>query len=92
VRLITLLKALTLDKLHKTLLNFKLYAERVKVIIKLVRYVYSNPDLLDSGDDGTLDNLRKLVVDYVICEIDTIRKYNKFTKYVEEGKEFVGDL
>jgi hypothetical protein len=92
VRLITPLKALTLDKLHKTLLNFKLYAERVGDIIELARYVYSNPDLPDRGDDGTLDNLRKLVVDYVVCEIDTIGKYDEFTKYMEEGGEFVGDL
>lgn len=92
VRLITPLKALTLEKLHKTLLNFKLYAERVGDIIELARYVYSNPDLPDRGDDGTLDDLRKLVVDYVVCEIDTIGKYDEFTKYVEEGGEFVGDL
>jgi hypothetical protein len=92
VRLITPLKALTLDKLHKTLLNFKLYAERVGDIIELARYVYSNPDLPDRGDDGTLDDLRKLVVDYVVCEIETIGKYDEFTNYVEEGGEFVGDL
>jgi hypothetical protein len=92
VRLIAPLKALTLDKLHKTLLNFKLYAERVGDIIELARYAYSNPDLPDRGDDGTLDDLRKLVVDYVVCEIDTIGKYDVFTKYVEEGGEFVGDL
>jgi hypothetical protein len=92
VRLITPLKALTLDKLHRTLLSFKLYAERVGDIIELARYVYSNPDLPDRGDDGTLDDLRKLVVDYVVCEIDTIGKYDEFTKYVEEGGEFVGDL
>ena len=92
VRLITPLKALTLDKLHKTLLIFNLYAERVGDIIELARYVYSNPDLPDRGDDGTLDDLRKLVVDYVVCEIDTIGEYDEFTKYVEEGGEFVGDL
>jgi hypothetical protein len=92
VRLITPLKALTLDKLHKTLLNFKLYAERVGDIIELARCVCSNPDLPDRGDDGTLDDLRKLVVDYIVCEIDTIGKYDDFTKYVEEGGEFVGDI
>jgi hypothetical protein len=92
VRLITPLKALTLDKLYKTLLNFNLYAERVGDIIRLARYVYSNPDLPDRGDEAALDDLRKLVVDYIVCEIDTIGKYGEFTKYVEEGSEFVGDL
>lgn len=92
VRLITPLKALILDKLHKTLLNFKLYAERVGDIIELARHEYLNPDLPDRRDDGTLDDLRKLVVDYVVCEIDTIGKHDEFTKYMEEGGEFVGDL
>jgi hypothetical protein len=92
VRLITLLKALTLNKLYKTLINFKLYTKRVRDIIKLARYVYLNPDLLDRGNNRTLNNLRKLVVNYVVCEINTIRKYDKFTKYIEESREFVGDL
>lgn len=90
LRLIAPLKALTLDKLHKTLLNFKLYAKRVGDIIELARYAYSNPDLPDRSDDGTLDELRKLVVEYIVCEIDTIGKYDEFVKYMEEGGEFVG--
>jgi hypothetical protein len=92
VRLIAPLKALTLEKLHKTLLNSKLYAERIGDIIQLARYVYSNLDLPDRGDDGNLDGLRKLVVDYIVCEIDTIGKHDEFTKYMEEGGEFVGDF
>jgi hypothetical protein len=92
VRLIAPLKALTLDKLHKTLLKFTLYAERVGDIIELARFAYSSPDLPDRGNDGTLDDLRKLVVDYVVCKIDTIGKHDEFTKYMEEGGEFVGDL
>jgi hypothetical protein len=92
LRLIAPLKALTLDKLHKTLLNFKLYAKRVGDIIELARYAYSNSDLPDRSDDGTLDDLRKLVVEYIVCEIDTIGKYDEFVKYMEEGGEFVGDF
>jgi len=92
LRLIAPLKALTLHKLHKTLLNFKSYAKRVGDIIELARYAYSNPDLPDRSDDGTLDDLRKLVVEYIVCEIDTIGKYDEFVKYMEEGGEFVGDF
>jgi hypothetical protein len=92
VRLIAPLKAPTLDKLHKTVLNFKLYAERVGDIIGLVRYAYTNPDLPDRRDDRTMDELRKLVVDYIVCEIDTIGKHDEFVKYMEEGGEFVGDF
>lgn len=92
LRLIMALKALTLYKLHKTLMNFKLYEKRVGDIIELARYAYSNLDLPDRSDDGTIDDLRKLVVEYIVCEIDTIGKSDVFVKYMEEGGEFVGDF
>jgi hypothetical protein len=92
LRLIEPLEALTLDKLHKTLMNFKLYKKRVGDIIDLARYAYSNPDLPDRSDDGTLNDLRILVVEYIVCEIDTIGKCDEFVKYMEEGGEFVGDF
>ncbi|KAJ4295132.1 hypothetical protein N0V90_007142 [Kalmusia sp. IMI 367209] len=92
LRLIEPLKALTLDKLHKTLMNFKLYTKRVGDIIELARYVYSNQDLPDRKDDGTLNDLKKLVIEYIVCEIDTIGKHDEFVKYMEEGGEFVGDF
>jgi hypothetical protein len=90
LRLIELLKALTLHKLHKTLMGFMLYKERIGDIIKLTRYAYLNPNLPDRSDNGTLNNLRKLVVNYIVCEIDTIGEGDKFVKYIEEGGEFVG--
>jgi hypothetical protein len=92
LRLIEPLRALTLDKLHKTLMNFKLFTARVEDIIELARFAYSNPDLPDRRDDGTIDDLRKLVVEYVVCEIDTIGKCDGFVKYMEDGGEFVGDF
>lgn len=92
VRLIEPLKALSLHKLHKTLLTFKLYAKRIGDIIALARYVYSNLDLPGRSDDGSLNDLKKLVVEYIVCEIDTIGRHDEFVKYVEEGGEFVGDF
>jgi hypothetical protein len=92
LRLIEPLRALTLDKLHKTLMNFKLFTARVEDIIELARFAYSNADLPDRRDDGTIDDLRKLVVEYVVCEIDTIGKCDEFVKYMEDGGEFVGDF
>ncbi|KAJ4377104.1 hypothetical protein N0V86_006545 [Didymella sp. IMI 355093] len=88
LRLIEPLRALTLDKLHKTLMNFKLFTARVGDIIELARFAYSNADLPDRRDDGTIDDLRKLVVEYVVCEIDTIGKCDKFVRYMEDGGEF----
>ncbi|KAF2108670.1 hypothetical protein BDV96DRAFT_555910 [Lophiotrema nucula] len=92
LRLIAPLKALTLDKLHKTLMDFKLYAKRVADVLELARYAYSNPDLPDGSADGTLDDLRRLVVEYIICEIDTIGRHDDFVNFMEEGGEFVGDF
>lgn len=86
------LKALTLDKLHKTLMIFKLFNSRVGDIIELARFAYSDQYLPDRKDDGTIDDLRKLVVEYIVCEIDTIGKCDEFVKYMEEGGEFVGDF
>jgi hypothetical protein len=92
LRLIEQLTALTLDKLHKTLMNFKLFTSRVEDIIELARFAYSNLDLPDRRDDETINDLRKLVVEYIVCEIDTIGNCDEFVKYMEEGGEFVGDF
>ncbi|PSN59245.1 hypothetical protein BS50DRAFT_537712 [Corynespora cassiicola Philippines] len=91
-RLIEPLKALALHKLHKTLMDFKLYTKRIVDIIELAKYVYGNADLPDRSEDGRLDDLRELVVEYVVCEIDTIGSCDEFVKYVKEGGEFVGDF
>jgi hypothetical protein len=92
LRLIDPLRALTLYKLHKTLMKFKLFTRRVRDIIELARFAYTNPDLPDRKDDGTIDDLRQLVVEYIVCEIDTIGKCDEYVKYMEEGGEFVGDF
>jgi hypothetical protein len=92
LRLIEPLTALTLDKLHKTLMNFKLFTRRVGDIIELAKFAYSNLDLPDRRENGTINDLRKLVVEYIVCEIDTIGKCDEFVKYMEEGGEFVGDF
>jgi hypothetical protein len=92
-RLIAPLQALALDKLHRTLLDFKLFADRIGDVVELARYVYSaDGGVPDRGEDGTLDELRRLVVEYVVCEVDTIGKSEAFVGFLEEGGEFVGDF
>ncbi|PVI04180.1 hypothetical protein DM02DRAFT_651784 [Periconia macrospinosa] len=88
VHLIAPLKELILRKLHKTLMGFKLYTNRVGDIIKLARCVYSNPDLPESCED----DLKKMVLEYIVCEIDSIGKCEDFVKFLGEGGEFVGDF
>ena len=86
------LKALTLQKLHSTLRVFKLYHNRVSDVIKLAEYAYTADDLPSRGEDGTIDSLRQLVVEYIACEIHTIGTCKEFVGFMEEGGEFMGDL
>ena len=92
VHMVEPLKALTLHKLHQTLMNFKLYNERAGDVVELARYVYSTVDLADRTDEGKVDDLKRLVVEYIACEIDTIGKCSEFSELMEEGGEFVGDF
>lgn len=83
-------KELTLEQLHKTLFKFTLYAERVGEVIELARHVFSNKDLPRHDNLDTMDELKKLVVEYMICEIDIIGLHDKFVSFMEEDGEFVG--
>lgn len=90
MRLIYPLRDLALDKLHRTLGEFQLYAQRVGDVVELARYAYKNgPDRSESGE---LDGLRQLVVEYMAREADTIGENPKFKVLLEEGGEFVGDF
>ncbi|KAF2677653.1 hypothetical protein K458DRAFT_395723 [Lentithecium fluviatile CBS 122367] len=86
------LKALTLTKLHSTLKKFKLYSRRVGDIIKLAECAYTADDLPSRSENGTIDPLRRLVVEYIACEISAIGGCREFVGLLEEGGEFVGDF
>lgn len=90
MRLIDPLKDLALSKLHKTLLGFKLYHQRVGDIVELARYAYENGP--DRSEDGTSNALRQLVVEYMACEIHAVGKHKAFRSFLEEGGEFVSDF
>ena len=84
------LRALALYKLHKTLMSFQLYTRRVSDVLELARYAYDHGS--DRKPEGTIDDLRELVVEYIACELDTIGKHKEFKQLIEEGGEFVGDF
>ncbi|KAH7381710.1 hypothetical protein BKA66DRAFT_418819, partial [Pyrenochaeta sp. MPI-SDFR-AT-0127] len=90
MRMVEPLKNLALHKLHKTLLDFKLYHQRVGDVVELARYAYEHGK--DREDDGTMDELRTLVVEYLACEISTFGKHKEFVRLLEDGGEFVGDF
>lgn len=81
------LRALTLWKLHETLVHFTLYETRVPDIVELIEYAYSNtPDYCSRVDD-----LRSLVSEYAVCEIDTLGRSPDFVALMEEGGPFIRD-
>lgn len=90
MRLIQPLSNLALHKLHKTLRGFQLYDRRVSDVLELARYAYDHGP--DRTSNGTVDDLRDLIVQYIACEIDTIGKHKDFKQLMEEGGEFVGDI
>ncbi|CAO2657546.1 Nn.00g036720.m01.CDS01 [Neocucurbitaria sp. VM-36] len=90
MRLIYPLKNLALHKLHKTLMDFQLYNQRVGDVVELARYAYDHG--AGRSKDGTLDALRQLVVEYIACEVDTVGKHVEFMRLVEDGGEFVSDF
>jgi hypothetical protein len=90
MRLIDPLKRLALSKLHETLRRFKLYNRRVSDVVELARYAYEHGE--DRKSDGTIEDLRKLVVEYIACEVSTIGKHEAFALLLQEGGEFVVDF
>jgi hypothetical protein len=90
MRLVYPLRSLTLHKLHKTLVGFQLYTERVGDIVELARYAYDHGP--DRSKSGRMNDLRQLVVEYMACEVDTIGKHKDFKTLLEEGGEFVTDF
>lgn len=60
------LKGLVLEKIHKTVVNFRLYPQRLGDVVKLARYAYDNGS--DRWETRELDDLRQLVV---ACEVDS---------------------
>lgn len=90
MRLILPLKELALHKLHKTLLEFQLYHQRVGDVVELAQYAYDHGPA--RSDSGILNDLRQLVVEYMACEVDVIGKHDDFRILMEGGGEFVSDF
>jgi hypothetical protein len=85
------LKNLVLYKLRSTLQMFELYECRVVDIVELVRFSYTNDYTSDRSDNGELDELRRLVVEYVILHRSKIDSSKVFEEILEEGGQFVVD-
>jgi hypothetical protein len=87
------LRDLALQKLQRTLDAFNVCGKRVKDIVCLARYAYSNDNTCDSetGQDN-IDKLRRLVVHYIVCVYRTVAENTSFLQLMEEGGPFASDL
>lgn len=68
------LRTLSLQKLHKTLSIFTLFKEREGDIAALLQYTYQNT----AERDAKMDELRKLVIKYVSCNVEKLRSNETF--------------
>jgi hypothetical protein len=84
------LKELALYKLHKTLMEFRLYNQRVGDIVQLADYAYVHG--ANRSEYGKVDELRSLVVEYMACKVDIVGKHELFMALMEDGGEFVTDF
>jgi hypothetical protein len=90
MRLVESLKRLVLHKLHTALLNLAFPDERITDVIELARYAYNHSE--NRREDGTIKDLRMLVVEYITSEIRFFRDRKEFMELLEEGEEFVVDF
>ena len=86
------LKSLALHKLHRTLLSFKMYASRIGDVIELARYAYSSEHTCEWSENGAINELREIVVEYIVREIEAIGGSRGLLALMEEGGPFVMDF
>lgn len=90
MRMVNPLKDLALHKLHKTLVGFELFPERLGDVVELARYAYEHGE--DRSENGRIDALRDMVVNYIALEMKTLGKHADFRNLMDGGGEFAGDF
>ena len=76
------MRALALDKLRQKLDAFHVYGKRVRDIVSLAQYAYNNGNTCDSDIGERVDELRGLVVQYIVCVYETMAGDTNFLKVV----------
>lgn len=86
---IQLLKTLAFERLHHTLATYTLYQNRTGDIMTLLRFVYDNTQ----NYAGTVDDLRKMMRDYVGFEMNVLIKDKQFSALIiEDGGPLLLDF
>lgn len=84
------LRDIALHRLHRALVDFHLHPERLGDVVELARYAYEHGE--DRTEDGKIDAMRDLVVNYVACEMKVLGKHAEFRNLMDGGGEFPGDF
>ncbi|KIW11513.1 hypothetical protein PV08_10814 [Exophiala spinifera] len=82
------LRDLVLQKLRLTLSRYNLFESRTEDVVQLVGYTYRNT--MDMSPE--MDKLREVVMDYLVCHVETIAKDKKFLKLLEGLGALARDL
>lgn len=82
------LRVLSLHKLHQSLVNFTLFAERTTDIALLLQYAYQHTP----ERTGTMDDLRELLMKYVCCYLEDIRCNGVFEEILKAENNLSVDL
>ncbi|KAJ4340390.1 hypothetical protein N0V95_007530 [Ascochyta clinopodiicola] len=90
MRMVYPLKDLVLHRLHKTLVGFQLYPERLGDVVELAKYAYEHGE--DRAVDGRIDAMRDMIVNYIACEMKVLGKHPEFRNLMDGGGEFAGDF
>lgn len=86
------LPEITLHKLHRSLVSFKISETTVNDVIDLVLFTYENTE--DTGDIilGTADKLRDLVMAYVRSQASKLTKYDEFSRVMGAAGPYTVDF
>lgn len=81
IHLVERLKTSILRKLHTTLVGFNLHNNdrRIQDVVDLAQYVYSSDDLIPD------DEIRRMVVEYFVREVEVVGKSKPFNALLEDG-------
>jgi hypothetical protein len=85
------LRNLVLHKLHRTLKRFTLYCSGCSSIVELARYVYDD-DLLPGRQNGQIDKLRELVVEFVALNVEHFSEEEVHRDLLNQDGEYAADL
>jgi hypothetical protein len=83
------LKALSLNKLHKTLCTFKLDDLNTPDVLNLARYAYKAEG---RGSEGGVGRLRDMVCHFLVLNAVTLTADKGFMELMMQGGDFAGDM